>query len=167
MQEIALYDPERRPPNWTDLLRPGQYAVLHSDVGTDVEKTTSGKYLGATDKSTCLVFDSLPEAEAYCEAKVDEVRTLRCDIYDHAGKSKPPLVTYVHRAQLKRPRRRILLGWALIAASLPCFWIDWQQGGALIFPTVIGINMIFVGLRLIYWGAGGSAKRQAARKLTR
>src|SRR5579864_251422 len=167
MQEIVLYDPERRPPNWTDLMRPGQYAVFQSDAATDVEKDITGRYLREARKSTCLVFDSLAEAEAYCEARVNEVHRLRCDVYDHKGKAKPPLVSFVHHEQLKRPRRYAGWGWLLIAGSLPLFWIDWRQRGALIAPTVIGINMIFAGLRLIYWARGAAGIRRAPRELAR
>lgn len=147
MREILLYDPERRPASWNDVLHPGQYAVLRSDTSTDAAR------------ATCLVFDSLAEAEKYCEAEVDQVAGLRCDVYDHAGKAKPPFASYANRAMLRARPRRALWGWGLIAASLPCFWFDWWRGrGALIIPTVIGINMLFAGLRLVYWGTAGSRK---------
>jgi hypothetical protein len=29
---------------------------------------------------------------------------------------------------------------------------------------VIGINLVFAGLRLVYWGLGGSEKRRAIRE---
>jgi hypothetical protein len=32
-----------------------------------------------------------------------------------------------------------------------------------VVPMVIGINLIFAGLRLVYWGKGGTEKRRAAR----
>lgn len=165
MRDIELYDPDRRPQNWTDLVHPGQYAVFHSDVGTDVEKTADGRHLGSGDKSTCRVFDSLAEAEAYCEAKVEEIPRLRCDIYDHTGKSKPPVVTYVNKAHLKSPQKHARWGWVVLAASLPCFWIAWWYGGeGVIIPLIIGLNLVFAGLRLIYWGYGGSEKRRSTRE---
>lgn len=164
VQEIELYDPQRRPSDWTELLRPGQYAVFHRDVATDVERRSDGHYLGPEDKSTCLIFDSLPEAENYCEVKVEEIPRLRCDIYDHAGKSKAPMLTYVNKRFLKSPQKHVYWGWILIAASLPCFWIEWHWNHTLLIPTIIGINLVFAGLRLIYWGAGGSEKRRSARE---
>jgi hypothetical protein len=164
MQEIELYDPQRRPANWADLLHPGQYAVFHSDVATNVEKASDGHYLRPEDKSTCLVFDSLLDAETYCEAKVEEIPRLRCDIYDHSGKSKPPMLTYVNQRFLKSPRRHIYWGWVLVAASVPCFWIEWHWHGTLVIPVILGINLVFAGLRLVYWGAGGSEQRRSARE---
>jgi hypothetical protein len=163
MQEVRLYDPNRRPSDWTELLQPGQYAVFHSDVNTDVEKKADGYFLAPGDESTCLVFDSLTEAESYCEAKVDQIPNLRCDIYDHAGKSKPPALTYVNKTYLKTPRKHAYWGWGLIAASLPCFWIEWHWHGTLVVPMVIGLNLIFAGLRLVYWGTAGSEKRRSRK----
>src|SRR4029077_6931475 len=93
---------------WTGLVHPGQFAVFHSDVSTDVEKTPEGHYLSPDEDSTCLVFDSLAEAESYCEAKVEAISNLRCDIYDHTGKSQPPVLTYVNRAHVQAPATRVI-----------------------------------------------------------
>jgi hypothetical protein len=164
MQLLKLYDPSRRPAEWTGLVHRGQYAVFHSDVSTDVEKTPDGHYLQAGEESFCLVFDSLEEAEAYCESKVDQLSDLRCDIYDHTGKSRPPLLTYVNKIHLNASARRANWGWALVAASLPFFWMEWHWHGTLVVPLIVGLNLVFAGLRLVYWGAGGREKRRATRE---
>jgi hypothetical protein len=163
MQQLKLYDPTRKPAEWTGLVRPGQYVVFHSDVQTDVEKNSDGYYLRPGEESTCLIFDALAEAEAYCEGKVEQVPNLRCDIYDHTGKSKPPMLTYVNKAHLRAPQKRVYWGWALVAASLPFFWIEWHWHGTLVVPMVLGLNLVFAGLRVVYWGKGGSEKRHAQR----
>lgn len=164
MFPLKLYDPTRKPAEWTGLVRSGQYAVFHSDIGTDVEKTPDGRYLQPGEDSACMIFDSLAEAEAYCEAKVEAIPNLRCDIYDHTGKSRPPMLTYVNKVHLKTPVRRVYWGWALVAGSLPLFWIEWHWHGTLVVPMIIGINMIFAGLRLVYWGKGGTEKRRTVRQ---
>ena len=163
MQTLKLYDPTRKPAEWTGLVHSGQFAVFHTDIATDVEKTPEGQYLQPGDESVCIVFDSLPEAEAYCEAKVEAIANLRCDIYDHTGKSRPPMLTYVNKVHLKTSTRRVYLGWALIAASVPPFWIEWHWHGTLVVPMVVGLNLIFAGLRLVYWGKGGVEKRKAKK----
>ena len=164
VQVLKLYDPARKPTEWTGLVHAGQFAVFHSDVATDVERAPDGHYLRADENSICLVFDSLDEAEAYCEAKVEEISNLRCDIYDHTGKSKPPMLTYVYKIHLNAPAKRAKWGWVLVAASVPCFWIEWHWGNTLVIPMVVGLNLAFGGLRLIYWGKGGSEKRRAERE---
>ncbi|HET6934756.1 MAG TPA: hypothetical protein VFI72_07955 [Candidatus Angelobacter sp.] len=162
MREVLLYDPERRSANWTDLLQEGQYAVFHSDVGTDVERTPEGRYLQPGENSTCLLFDSLPEAEEYCKAKVESIPRLRCDIYDHAGKSRPPLLTYVNRAHVRAPKKRVYWGWSLVAGSIISFWMEWYRGFAKGLYLIIGLNMLFAGLRLMYWGSGNAENRQSS-----
>jgi hypothetical protein len=134
MRQLKLYEPARKPAEWTGLLHAGQFAVFHSDVATDIERSGDGRYLQPGEDSTCVVFDSLDEAEAYCETKVDEIPHLRCDIYDHTGKSKPPLLTYVNKIHLKAGSKRAKLGWALVAASLPFFWIEHHWGNTLVIP---------------------------------
>lgn len=164
MQELKLYDPTRKPSDWTGLVHSGQYAVFHTDVRSDIEKKPDGHFLSPNDDSTCLVFDSLAEAEAYCENKVEQIPNLRCDIYDHTGKSKQPMLTYVSKAHLKSPKKRVYWGWTLVASSLLCFWIEWHWNGTLIVPMIVGINLLFAGLRLVYWGAGGAEKRRSTRE---
>ena len=34
-------------------------------------------------------------------------------------------------------------------------------GNTLVIPMVVGVNLVFGGLRLVYWGKGGSEKRRA------
>lgn len=163
MQEIKLYDPTRKPCNWTDLIHPGQHVVFHRDVQSDIEKKPDGHFLSPGEDSTCFVFDSLAEAETYCEAKVEQISNLRCDIYDQTGKSKPPMLTYVNKAYLKTPKKHAYLGWVLLASGLLCFWIQWHGSGTII-PVVVGINLMFAGLRLVYWGIGGVEKRRSTRE---
>lgn len=163
MQQFKLYDPARKPTEWTSMVRAGQFAVFHSDVATDVERSPEGNYLQSDEDSTCLVFDSLAEAESYCESKVAQFPQLRCDIYDHTGKSKPPMLTYVNKIHLKAGSTRATWGWTMVVASLPCFWIAWVYHGTSVISLVVGLNLFFGGLRMIYWGKGGAEKRRATK----
>jgi hypothetical protein len=160
MQELKLYDPTRKPCSWTDRIHPGQYAVFHTDVQADIEKKPDGHFLKPGEDSTCLLFDSLAEAETYCETKVEQISNLRCDIYDQAGKSKPPMLTYVNKAHLKSPQKYAYWGWVLVASGLLCFWIEWHWNGTII-PMIVGINLMFGGLRLAYWSKGVEKRRSS------
>lgn len=166
MYQLKLYDPARKPKDWTEIIRPAQYAVFHSDLATDIEKNSDGRFLADGEDSTCLIFDSLHDAESYCEAKVEAIPNLRCDIYDHLGKSKRPMLTYVNQAHVKAPRKHAVWGAVLIAASLPCFWIEWHWHGTLLVPIIVGINLIFAGLRLVHWGTGKPQTRRARAEKT-
>jgi hypothetical protein len=111
---------------------------------TEMSNQTLKRNLMGTSSAqvrTALVssLDSLAEAETYCEAKVEQISNLRCDIYDHTGKSKPSMLTYVNRAYLKSPQKHAYLGWVLLASGLLCFWIQWHGSGTII-PVVVGIT---------------------------
>jgi hypothetical protein len=130
VQVLKLYDPARKPTEWTGLIHAGQFAVFHSDIATDVERDSDGHYLQLGEDSTCLVFDSLTEAEGYCEAKVEEISSLRCDIYDHTGKSKPPMLTYVNKVHLHAPVKTREVGMGAggrqLAFLLECVGSSWD-----------------------------------------
>ena len=38
--------------------------------------------------------------------------------------------------------------------SIPLFIWDWKGGWDLILPTLAGINMVFIGFRILLWGVG-------------
>ena len=68
MQEVALYDPNRKPASWMEIIQPGQYAAFLSDIETGTEMNHFGNFISSGLLSSCLVFDSLEEAERYCGA---------------------------------------------------------------------------------------------------
>jgi hypothetical protein len=160
MQELKLYDPARQPASWTEIVRPGQYAVFHTDVHGDVEKRADGSIVRAPEESTCLLFDSLEEAETYCRSKVEKVLDLRCDVYDHTGKSKPPMLTYVNAAHEKDFRKYRYWGWGLVVGSVPFFGLAWYWNGSSVLSLIVGFNLLSGGLRMVHWGYAGRANSQ-------
>ena len=127
MQEVALYDPHRKPAGWRGVILPSQYAVFLSDVETETELTSDGSYLGPGMPSSCLIFDLLEETERYCRRRVEDIPRLRCDVFDSQGKAQPPLATFVnqrHQDKLESPAKAArLMRWSLLpmAAALPFF----------------------------------------------
>jgi len=143
------------------IIQADQYAVFHRDAKTEVETDAAGRYWHNSANATCLIFDSLEEAESYCVSKVNEIPAVVCEVYDSAGKANPPLRSVVNqlstrymRESASAGRRRIWLGWLLCIGSPPLFWIDWRSHGELIIPSIIGFNLLFIGFRLMIWGYG-------------
>lgn len=148
------------------VVRPGQYAMFLSDA-------RSAEHVGADGKpqpkgaATCLIFDDRQSATAYAREKSERMPIL-CEVYDSAGKANPPLARFVSAKYAGAAdvsefsgKMRMALGATLLAGSAPLFLWDWHSRGRLMLPTVIGINMIFAGLRLLQWGFG---TLEAARK---
>lgn len=143
------------------IIQPGQFAVFHQDLKSAAELSPRGDTVSSAAESVCCIFDTVAEAKSYCEQKVSQYPFMRCEIYDNAGKSKPPLLVVVNHEMQgsvedseRAGRWRIRIGYLLIAASVPLFCWDWRSRGELILPSVIGVNFIFIGLRLLMWGYG-------------
>jgi hypothetical protein len=160
VQEIAVYDRNRKPSNWMELIKPKQYAVFLSDAETGAEMTSDGRYLDLEDVRRCLIFDSLPEAEQFCWQKIEKIPNLRCEVFDSHGRANPPvtiLVNPLHQHKLDSPtkaRRMMRWGFVGVAASLLLFGIAWVRKGEWWIAAFFGVQLAFFGLRLLHWGYG-------------
>ena len=161
MQQVLLLDRTRVPPNWTDLIRPGQYAVFLSDIESSAPVSSDGFPVNSASEFFCLIFDSLTDAESYCQRAVSQTRSLKCEIFDSAGRVNPPVAVLVnpefaHKLDTEASARRLVRwGFVAIAISLPLFWYAWRNNAGVVWwPVFLGINSVFAGLRLIQWGHG-------------
>src|SRR6266849_2930966 len=96
MRQVLLYDRTRIPPNWTELIQPGQYAVFLSDVQSSAPITSDGLPVRSASEYSCLLFDSLTDAESYCQETVKKVRRLKCEVFDSAGRANAPVAILVN-----------------------------------------------------------------------
>jgi hypothetical protein len=158
VQELALYNPNRKPASWMELIRPTQYAVFVCDVESGVELTADGRYLDPGMPRTCLLVDSLEEAEQFCRAKIAAIPNLRCEVFDSQGRANPPVATFVsprYEHKLESPAKASrMMRWAylVIAASFPLFWYTWKTRGEGWLASFFGMQLAFAGLRLLHWG---------------
>jgi hypothetical protein len=153
VQVIAIHDPRRRPASWTEIIRPGQFVAF-----------------ATPSDGTCILFDSIEEARAYCEAAVEAAPATRFDVFDAEGRAQPPLLTIVHPSQVldtdPRPvHRRRVIAWALIAGGallLIYTYVKFSDIEA-IFPGVIGINMLIAGGRILWFNLAVRETERARR----
>lgn len=175
MLEIAVYDRNRKPPNWMDLIQSTQYVVFLSDAETGAEMTSNGRYPDLGDVPRCLILDSLAEAEQFCQHKVQQIPNLRCDLFDSHGRVNPPVAIFVnplHQHKLDSPAKaRRMMRWGLVgvAASLPLFGLAWVRRGEWWLAAFFGVQLLFFGLRLLHWGYGmkeelGNRARQSTQR---
>jgi hypothetical protein len=146
VQVVRIHDPARRPASWTGLIRSGQFVAF-----------------ATPSDGTCVLFESLSEARAYCEAAVQAAPATRFDVFDAQGRAEPPLLTIVHPSREgtldthpPAMRRRRVIGWALIVVgALILVWTYWKSPDVeAIFPGVIGINLLLAGGRLLWFNLG-------------
>jgi hypothetical protein len=173
MQIVRVYDPERRPANWTDIIRPGQFVAFVKQLDTGAPCDSDGAPV-SPDAVACLIFDALPEAAAFCRQRTESVPTLRFDIFDARGRTLPPLMTVVHPSRVPtlegNPRAARFNRWvgiAMLGAAPFLFWLDWARyDGLLILPTILAINMVIIAARLLQLNAAYvSAERSRRERL--
>jgi hypothetical protein len=154
--EIRLYDPNRKPQNWTDCMRPNQCAVLLKDRTTSTPLSPEGRPYPSVTDCTCLLFDGLDVAQRFCETKVKALPFLCCEVFNSEGRAKPPLLVITHpdyqRDDDSGPassRRRMVLAALLLAGAAGLFSINLR--GESIMATLLASNCALLGLRFLYW----------------
>jgi len=171
---LRLFDRDRQPPDWTEIIRPGQYAAFSKTIDTGGSCDRDGRPFASADDVTCLIFDDLAEARAFCEEQVTRAPGVRFEIFDSAGRRDPPLLVIVHPSRIAalegNPRGIRLRKWAayaLLVGAVPLYWYDFQHDeGMLIFPTVLGINLVIIAARLLQLnGAYVQAERLRQKRL--
>jgi hypothetical protein len=175
VQVLRLFDPDRRPQNWTEIIRAGQVAVFSKNADTGTPCDAEGQPFVSDAEICCLIFDRLDEARRSCEERVEQVPYVRFEIFDAAGRTNPPLLTVVSpsRAHLlaDSPRAMRIRRWvaiAMFAAAPPLFWIDYDRGGLLILPTFLGLNLIIIAARLLFMNVSSrEVERRRQERLAR
>ena len=153
------------------IIRPSEFAAFPSLVDSGAACDADGVPTGADD-AVCIIFATLPEAEAFCRERVARNPGLRFDIRDSGGHLRPPLFTIVHPSHAEeldaspskiRWNTRLAIG-LLIAAPL-LFWWDWGwHGGNLIMPTIGGINALLIAARLLIMNYSHRSVERARRE---
>jgi len=159
VQVVRLHDPSRRPASWTDVIRPGQFAAFAKSQATGVACDAGGQPFADDAASTCLFFDSIHDARAWCEEAVQRQPSLRFDIFDAEGRVHPPLLTVLHPGRAAtldtsppQMRRRRMMAWSLMGAGVPLViysYVEFRER-EIILTAFVGINMIIVAGRLLW-----------------
>lgn len=145
--------------SWTDVIRDGQFAAFAKIDASGGPCDVDGVRFAETDRATCALFDSLDEARSFCEAAVTRHPDVRFDVFDAAGRTRPPLLVILHPSRAavletspRQVRRRRAIAWGLIAAALPLFAYAWlaPRERDVILPIFFGINAIIFGGRLLW-----------------
>lgn len=171
VRTVRLYDPSRHPRDWMDIVQPGQFAVFASSIDDGAPRSADDAPM-RHDAATCVIVDSLAEAEALCRERVERHPALRFDVFDASGRSRPPLLTVTHPARASKvegdaslSRRNLAIAVVLIVAAPVLFWLDWTSGGVLILPTLLGLNALLFAGRLLQLNAAyaSAARRRRER----
>jgi len=159
VESVRLHDPSRRPADWTEIIREGQFAVFAKDATTGVPCDAEGAPFASTSLATCVITDSIAEAQALCEAAVQRHPGVRFDVFDSGGRLRPPILTIVHPSRAaaldaspREMRKRRVIAWLLIVSGVPLMafaYVEYRERD-IILPAFLGINMVLIGLRLLW-----------------
>jgi hypothetical protein len=139
-----LYDPDRTPSHWTDIVRQEQFVVFICDARTQAPRDAE------TGQHAALC-DDLTEARNFAREVVARNPELCCRIYDSLGKARPPLVVIYdpsvrHRYTGPRHARRLALGGAaLVCAGITLVAIDASRDLLWIWGYVFGLKFLILG----------------------
>jgi hypothetical protein len=151
MKEVAIYDPKRTPPHWTELLAPSQYAVFQHATETGLHVSPGG-----TRSETCLIFDNLEEAKGYCASRVEQAQDITCEIFDRTGRASSPIESYVHRSvEMKKNsvfRSRFFWAHIMTVLALVGLLIDWRSEFVRMWPTILGLKFLTLAILFYAWG---------------
>jgi hypothetical protein len=165
--EIRLYDPKRKPQDWTDLIDPADCVVFLKDRADSTSLAPHGRPYPKPSDETCVVFRSLEAAQQFGEAIVEHLPHVRCEIYDAEGPANRPLLVIVHpefrSSEESGPigsRHRRLMMFVLVLSSIPLFWLGAHGTSSSDLAIFFGINCLLLALRFLYWDAGWKASER-------
>lgn len=143
-----------------EIVRPWQFAAFAKNLDTGVPSDADGRPFADATLATCMIFDSLDEAQTFCEGAVTRTPAVRFEIFDGAGRANPPLMTVVDAsrrgtvdADASVLRRRRIIAWAMIVCAIPTLVFAYflRDGGHQIFGGFVGLNLLVAAGRLLWF----------------
>jgi hypothetical protein len=162
MTWTRLYDQNRTPAHWAEIIREGEYSVFILAAGNRTPRDTEGHTFASGDGSVAICVD-LDEAVNFANTIVARHPELCAEIYDHEGKSGEPLrVVYEPSVRGKyegRPYARRETAWGVTIASFGVAFVvfdalhhlEWMWGYIIgVKPPIIGGSFLIRGLAGLY-----------------
>lgn len=148
---LRTNDPARTPPHWTDIVRPGQYAVFVFDALSHVARNADGAGFDPPDQTFIALCDSNAEAERFANNTVGAHPHLCCEIYDHEGKANDPLATVYNPAERHKyegrryHQREVFLGAPAVVAGIVLVIFDYHRRFTWMWGYIVGLKLIMSG----------------------
>jgi hypothetical protein len=152
---------------WGPAMTGSQCAVFHFDVKTMTMRDAQG--LAAPDTYASVIFDSIADAERYCQEKIASNPALGCRIYNCDGAVVRTFVddaVYAQHHGQPAAKRSLLVGGACMAVGVTCIAVDAWSGWSLIFGVLLGLRFVWAGTMKLADGIAGTldSKRDDGRE---
>jgi hypothetical protein len=122
---------------WGPAMSDSQYAVFRFDVKSMVMAEGGPR-----------IFDTLADAERYCQENITSNTSLGCRILDHTGKTVRTFSDdQVYDKHHGRPaaKRNVWVGSALLIAGVSSVALDAWLGWRLVFGVLLGVRLLWAG----------------------
>ncbi len=150
MYWTKLYDPDRAPAHWSEVILPGEYCVFILDAETRTPRDAEGRPFSPGSEAVAIC-GGLEEAVDLAESIVNRHPELCGQIYDRHGKSDEPLRT-VYEPSVRgryegRPyaRRETLRGLTLMSGGAVLVLIDVRHDLTWMWGYIIGAKLALIG----------------------
>ena len=160
LRSLPIFDEDAHPPVWSDRMTLGEYAVLCEDARTGASKQPDNTRPPNDSGQICTLFDSRQEAEDFARDRVDTYATMRCLVFDHEGRGRPPLLT-VYRPEFAPrgeigPAFRRWVGGICLVSGLGCAAWEIAHDYATIWAGTLAIRLlpiaaVCLGAEFIFW----------------
>jgi hypothetical protein len=163
-----LYDPNRTPSHWSELIREGQYAVFVLDARIRLPRDFNGEPFGPNGDGAVGIAEDLSEAGSSARGIVARHPELCCEIYDHEGKSGPPLeVVYEESVRgryvgLPVARRETMWGSFLFCCGIGFVALDVSRDLLWMWGYIVGLKLCLVGGSFLVRGVAGMYEHRKA-----
>jgi hypothetical protein len=163
--KTVRFDSGNSASHWTELMRPGQYALFVFDTRTRTPRNPDGSVPGPEGRSLAIL-DSREEAVALANDLVSLNHALYCEIYGHAGEYGLPLETirdtaFRDKYFRSRARKELTGGLILFVCGVILAAIDFHRDLQWIWGYVLGLKCMTVGTILMVAGAIGLRKERS------
>lgn len=171
MQTVRLYDAPRTPQSWMQIIQPTEFAAFARLTDSGAVCDADGVPTSA-DEAVCIIFKTLPDAEAFCRERVLQIPALRFEIVDAAGPLRAPLFTIVHPSRTaaldgsgNKIRWSHYAAIAFLGIGPVLIWFDWKfYDGIMVMPTILGINLLLIAIRLLIMNASHRLSERDRRR---
>ena len=164
-----LYDPDRTPDHWTELIHEGDYCVFLLEASDRTPRDMDGNAFSPGQEAVAICGD-LDDASRLANSIVKLHPQLCAEIYDHTGKSGEPLqVVYepsVRGKYVGRPfaKREALRGMAILAAGIFFIVLDVRHDLRWMWGYILGLKLTVVGGSFTARGLIGLYEHRAERR---
>jgi hypothetical protein len=160
LRTVPIFEDNAHPPVWSDRMMAGDFAVLCEDARTGAAKQRDNTLAPTAGSHICTIFDSRQAAEDFARERVSVYPGMRCVVFDHEGRAKPPLLIvnrpeFAPRGEIGPAFRRWVGGTCLVA-GLACGGWEIAHDYATIWAGAFAIRLlpvgaICLGTELVLW----------------